>query len=151
MALKCITENCRNRGCVMNKHNKNSSSKNKSCAQQLMHLCPPPFSPSASAGLRIMGSWLHETGAPRPRGGSSASGPASVGSAPTAPRGWAQSWTDAAAARAARGRSETRATRGMSATRTRACTATSQPTSRDTRSECVHVSGSRLFWIGHVG
>lgn len=102
-------------------------------------------SPSASAGLRTMHSWLLEMGGLQLRGGNSASGPASVGKDLIVPRGWAPSWTGVAAARAAPGRSDSRAMRETSVTPTRACTATSQLTSRDTRSECVHVSGSHLF------
>lgn len=44
-------------------------------------------SPSASAGLRTMHSWLLEMGGLQLRGGSSASGPASVGKDLIVPRG----------------------------------------------------------------
>lgn len=107
-------------------------------------------SPRSSAGLRTMGSWPLVPGGLWLRGGSSASGPASVARDPSAPREWAPSWTGVAAARAAPGRSESRATRGTSVTPTRACTATSQRTSRDMRLECVHVSGSVFPWNPHL-
>lgn len=45
-----------------------------------------------------------------------------------------------AAVRAVPGKSESRATRGTSVIPTKACTVTSQLTSQDMRSECVHVS-----------
>lgn len=78
------------------------------------------------------------------RGDSSASGPVSVRKDLTVPPGSAPSWMDVAAARAVHGRSESRATRGTSATPTKACTATSPLTSQDMRSENVHVSDVHL-------
>lgn len=106
-------------------------------------------SPSGSAGLRTMHSWLPEMGGLLLRGGSSASGPASAGKDHSVPLGLAPSWTGVAAARAVPGRSESRAMRGTSVTPTRACTATFQLTSQDSRSEFVHVSGSHLSWISN--
>lgn len=109
-------------------------------------IVPPPIhTPRGSAVLRVMLSWLPEMGRLFLRGDSFASGPVSVRKGPTAPQGWALSWTAVAAARVAPGRSESRATRGTSVTPTRACTATSQLTSPDMRSESVHVSDFHLF------
>lgn len=109
--------------------------------------------PSASAGLRIMSSWLQEMDKLWWRGGSSASGPASVGEDLIAPLGWALSWMVVAAARAVHGRLGSRAMRGTSVIHTRACTATFQLTSRDMKLECVHVSGHLVllnlsWWCG---
>lgn len=95
-----------------------------------------------------MRSWPPETAGLQLRGVSSASGPASVGWDPTAPQGWVPCWMAVAAARHVPGKSERHATRGTSATPTRACTATFQPTSRDSRWECAHVS-HRFASSGH--
>lgn len=96
---------------------------------------------SVWAGPRTMDScWLLEVDGLLLRGGSSASGLASVQRDLTVRLGWAQFWTGVAAARAVPSRSEMHATRGTSVTHTRACTATSHQTSHDTRLECVHVS-----------
>lgn len=109
------------------------------------YCAPPLHTPRVSAVLRVMLSWLPEMGRLFLRGDSFASGPVSVRKGPTAPQGWALSWTAAAAARVVPGRSESRATRGTSVTPTKACTATSQLTSPDMRSGSVRVSDFPLF------
>lgn len=82
-----------------------------------------------------------------------ASGRANVAPGPGAPQGSARCWTAVGAARPARGRWARPATSAMSATRTKACTATSLRTGRASRSACALVSTAHVTLnpIKHCG